>query len=431
MLRLLRTCLLASGLLAGSCLPSADAAPAKPAARPAQPAGPEIYGVMAGGIAGTYARIAADLAAVLDGEDVRVLPMLGRGSVQNVRDLLGLRGVDLALVQLDALEAMKRQPEPRRLEQRLAYIAKLYNEEFHLLVRGHVNRLGDLAGLKVNIDTETSGTALSARAVFEALGLRVEFTHFDPVTALDKLRSGEISALAYVAGKPVPLFQRVRPEDDLHFLSLELPAAMLERYLPAKLTRADYPNLIAGGDEVATLATGAVLVTLRHAPKSPQYARLARFAERFFERFEGLRQPGRHPKWREVSLAAQLPGWTRFAPAQAWLDANPAKANAYAEPPKPPANGKPALEAKPAPKPEPRPEPKPEPRPEAKPEARPEPKPEAKPEVRPEPKPEPRPEAKPEARPEPKPEAKPAAKPEPEPKPEAPPEARPEPAAGG
>jgi hypothetical protein len=26
--------------------------------------------------------------------------------------------------------------------------------------------------------------------------------------------------------------------------------------------------------------------------------------------------PPRHPKWQEVNLAAQLPGWTRFRPAQ-------------------------------------------------------------------------------------------------------------------
>jgi hypothetical protein len=30
-------------------------------------------------------------------------------------------------------------------------------------------------------------------------------------------------------------------------------------------------------------------------------------------------QPPRHPKWKDVNLAAQVPGWTRFVPAQEWL----------------------------------------------------------------------------------------------------------------
>ena len=39
----------------------------------------------------------------------------------------------------------------------------------------------------------------------------------------------------------------------------------------------------------------------------------------FAERFARFLQPPRHPKWRDVNLAAQVPGWTRFPPAQALL----------------------------------------------------------------------------------------------------------------
>lgn len=432
-------------------------------ARRAEPApsGPELVGVIGGGIAGTYARLAADLAVVLDDDSVRVLPVLGRGSVQNLRDLVAVRGIDVAFVQLDVLDALKGEPGFTDLDRRIQYIAKLHNEEFHLLVRGHVNRLSDLTGLKVNFDLADSGTALTARRVFERLGLRVEATYYDQVSALDKLKSGEISGLAYVAGKPVALFQRVRPEDDLHFLPLAYTPELQPSYLPAKLTKADYPNLIASGEEIATLAVGAALVTQAPTRKSPTPQRVTRFVEHLFERFDALRQPGRHPKWREVSLLAQAPGWTRLAAAENWLKANPDKVKAYVEPrppaPKPePAKPEarpetaatqpppPAKPEVPAPKPEARPDAgkaevkpetvngerpgtkpearPPEPRPEPpKPEARPEPAPEtAKPEARPEPRPEgTRPEGKSETRPEAaRPEAKPAAEaPRPEPKP--------------
>jgi hypothetical protein len=44
-----------------------------------------------------------------------------------------------------------------------------------------------------------------------------------------------------------------------------------------------------------------------------------RFINAFFSRFNEFLQPGRHPKWREVNLAADVPGWERIKPAQEWL----------------------------------------------------------------------------------------------------------------
>jgi hypothetical protein len=47
---------------------------------------------------------------------------------------------------------------------------------------------------------------------------------------------------------------------------------------------------------------------------------VGRFSEALFRNFEALRDPARHPKWREVNMAARISGWTRFKPAQDWLD---------------------------------------------------------------------------------------------------------------
>ena len=298
--------------------------------RPPEPPRPTLVGLVAGGIGGSYARLADDLAAVLDAPDLRILPILGRGSVQNLRDLQALPFVDLALVQSDVLEHLRADPAQEPLVRRLQVIAKLYNEEFHLLVRGHITRLSDLTGTKVNFDVPGSGTEITAAGVFAALKLPVEPTHFDQLTALEKLRSGEISALAFVAGKPAPLFQRVRPEDDLHFLSIALPQSLLGSYLPARFTKTDYPNLIVGGDEIQTVAVGALLVA-QTPRKRAQASKLELFTTRFFERFEAFRQAGRHPKWREVSVAAQVPDWPRLKAAEDWLTANPDKVRSYAE----------------------------------------------------------------------------------------------------
>src|SRR6266436_7278039 len=60
--------------------------------------------LMSGTIGGTYVQFGADLASVLDdGGNLRVLPIIGRGSVQGVADILFLKGVDLGIVRADTL----------------------------------------------------------------------------------------------------------------------------------------------------------------------------------------------------------------------------------------------------------------------------------------------------------------------------------------
>jgi len=56
------------------------------------------------------------------------------------------------------------------------------------------------------------------------------------------------------------------------------------------------------------------------------YSRVARFVDAFFGKFDQFLQPPRHPKWREVNLTAEVPGWTRFQASQDWL-AQHAKSN--------------------------------------------------------------------------------------------------------
>src|SRR6202790_735930 len=103
--------------------------------------------------AGISVRIAEDLANVIDdGATRRVLPVVGKGALQNLTDLKLLRGIDMAIVQTDVLDYAKEQRLVPGLESSLTYITRLYNEEFHLLAGPNVRKLSDLANKKVNVD---------------------------------------------------------------------------------------------------------------------------------------------------------------------------------------------------------------------------------------------------------------------------------------
>jgi hypothetical protein len=73
---------------------------------------------------------------------------------------------------------------------------------------------------------------------------------------------------------------------------------------------------------VPTVASGIVLAVYNWPVGSERYVRLANFVQRFFDNIDKFQNSARHPKWTEINLAAEVPKWIRFKPAQDWLDAN-------------------------------------------------------------------------------------------------------------
>jgi hypothetical protein len=91
-------------------------------------------------------------------------------------------------------------------------------------------------------------------------------------------------------------------------------------YLPAEFTHADYPNLVPEGERIETVAVPTMLMAFNWPGDHARHQRLARFVDAFFTRFPEIQKPPRHPRWKNVNLAATMDGWPRFAPAQEWLD---------------------------------------------------------------------------------------------------------------
>ena len=256
-----------------------------------------VVEIETGRAAGISVRIAEDLANVIDdGTTRRVLPVVGKGGLQNLTDLKLLRGIDMAILQGDALDYALQQKLFPGIEYWATYIAKLYNEEFHLLARQDIKTIADLANQKVNVDQRGAGTAITAARLFDLLKMPISATNDDQEMALGKLRKGEIAAIAFVAGKPAPIFRDLASTDGLHFLSIPLSPAVIAAYVPTRLTAADYPDLVAQDQSVDTVAVGAVLVAANLQQGSERYRNLVNFVEAFFTGFPSLLDPGHHPE---------------------------------------------------------------------------------------------------------------------------------------
>jgi uncharacterized protein len=275
------------------------------------------------GSTGISVRIAEELArAVNDGSRRRILPVIGTGSLQNIMDLRLLRAIDVAILQRDVLDYAKQRNLVPHIESWMTYITTLYNEEFHLIARPEIKSISDLANQKVSVDVHGAGTAVTAARLFDLLGIGVTTTDDDPEEAIEKLRQGEVAAVALVAGKPAPVFCDLIGENGLHFLSIPSAATVAAGYVPARLTAGDYPGLVPYNQPVDTVAVGTLLAVTELQAGSDRYRNVANFVDAFFGGFQSLLQPGHHPKWHEVNIMADLPGWRRFPPAAQWLQRN-------------------------------------------------------------------------------------------------------------
>ena len=276
--------------------------------------------VVAGTPGGTYYRAASDLAFVLDGEHLRVLPLLGKGAGQNVYDIRFLRGVDLGFVRLDTLEQLRDDKRIIDPERNITYVARLFNDELHLIAAREITDIRQLAGKRVSFDVKGSGTDYTGRLMFKGLGIEVQIVNLDQPTALELLKRGELAAVVSVAAKPVEVVSSFQGGDRFHLLPVPYVNTLSDKYFPATLRHEDYPRLVAAGNTVNTLAVGTVLAAFNWPENSDRYKRIARFVEAFFSKIEDFMGPSRHPKWSEVNLAAEVSGWKRFPAAQKWLE---------------------------------------------------------------------------------------------------------------
>jgi TRAP transporter TAXI family solute receptor len=282
----------------------------------------------------------SDMARVLDDDQkqLRILPILGKGPVRNVVDILYLKAVDMGAVAAEVPEFYRLQYGIPDIASRLRYIAKLYNNEVHVVARQNVKSIFDLEGKRISAQTDVG--YYSAKVIFSRLGLNATFDYrIDDAAAIQKIVDGSADAYITSTGKVFSLLRNVKNEDRaLHLVTIPYDKRLQDIYLPTQLTGDDYPNLLAPGESVDTVATSVLLASFNWPEKTERYNRVAKFVDAFFSHIDEFFKPPRHPKWKESSLSIVVPGWQRFKAAQDWLDANRARAATQAQPTLAPAD---------------------------------------------------------------------------------------------
>lgn len=262
----------------------------------------------------------SDMARVLDDQtNVRVLPVLGKGPVRNVSDILFLKSIDMGAVAADVPEFYRLQYGIPDITSQLRYIARLYHNEIHVIARSSIRSIFDLNGKRVIAPTDVG--FYSARVIFNRLGLTASFDYAtDDAKSIQKLIDGDADAYIVSTGKVFQLARNIRNDNRaLHLVTIPYDRRLQDLYLPTTLSSEEYPNLLNPGETIETVAIGMLLVSYNWPEHTERYRKVARFVDAFFANYDEFMKPPRHPKWRESSIVAAIPNWKRFKAAEEWL----------------------------------------------------------------------------------------------------------------
>jgi TRAP transporter TAXI family solute receptor len=266
--------------------------------------------IMTGSEKGTYYQFGLNLQQLVKSKGIELNVIPSTGSIENLYAVYQRPRTQIGIVQSDVLAFVSRlqsNPTLIKIAQKTKMVFPLYNEEIHLLGKRDIADFEQLAGKRVAVGEDGSGTYLTARLLFEVSGVKPkEMVTIGTTEALSQLKAGTIDAMFYVAGLPVKLFtEGVTEKDGLSLIPI-LSAKASEFYPKTKIPANTYKWQ---PEEVNTLAVKAVLVSFNFRAADCEY--VGRLGQLLYENFNWLKENG-HPKWKSVDLDYPLKGWEQY-----------------------------------------------------------------------------------------------------------------------
>lgn len=247
------------------------------------------------------------LAKSLDHEGaLRVLPVLGEGSIQAMQDITQFSALDSALVTSDSLAYVKAQNLVGTDEQKFSYITAIKPLPIMLIARKNIANITALAGKRIATGPAYSASFATGEMVLGAMEipfLRVAQTQD---AAIEALANGKADA-ALVLGTPKNLNRLQAGE--FHILPIVMPTELTQTYSRNTLSNKDAPNLLANNQKIESISTQLLLAVNDQHFDAQQRNRLKQFETEIF-------------KQADFASKAQIEGWARQQDAQNQLGLN-------------------------------------------------------------------------------------------------------------
>jgi TRAP-type uncharacterized transport system substrate-binding protein len=177
-----------------------------------------------------------------------------------------------------------------------------------VVTRSNITSLEQLQGRKVNFNTAGQRHPTVRARHLRALCVKVEEVNMRQNDGLEKLKTGEIAATVLTSGKPSEALIGLKASDGYRILPVPFIKTLQADYLPSALTHEDYPNLIAPGQTVDTIASGTILFAYNWPKNTDRYRRIDKFAKPSSGNQRIPESLHVTPKWQDTNLAAIIPG---------------------------------------------------------------------------------------------------------------------------
>src|SRR5215831_7910925 len=246
---------------------------------------------------------------------MRVLPIAGRGAAANVRDLLYLRGIDLAILNSDVLaflDETRQYPDARR---RIRYVTHLLDQQVYLFVRKQFDAIEDLRGRKLVVLSAGGSSHTTAITLFglQKIEITLEALGFDAV--LDDAALGKVDGALLLSGELGRLRLTARMLQEFRLLPIPMTPVLRKAYLPAIVEANEIATTLAGAAKLETIAVSTLLAVFDWAPSHSRYSNVVKFITTFFAAIPQLRKESSASIWWQLDINSRPPGWTRYAAA--------------------------------------------------------------------------------------------------------------------
>ena len=266
--------------------------------------------------------MALDVVQVVTDQGAQGRAIVGSTAPTGVLKVMRADMADFAIVTLDSLEvSVKYQPDWGK---RVPLVAPLAPETVEIVASKDVKSLSDLNGKSVSFGDPDGTTGITAKLLFQRLGVTVN-PIYEPLTdALAALAAGKRDAVVVLGGREAHALDGFGDDGRFHLVAIPWSPQLDQTYAPARVAASDRPNLVTANDSVETVAEPMALVALDAPAGTARAEALGRVARIFFDNYDSILADGRDRRWRDVNLAAGLTvanaEWPRLAAAQAWID---------------------------------------------------------------------------------------------------------------
>ncbi len=240
-------------------------------------------------------------------DGLRILPILGRGGLQSINDLLFIRGVDVAMVPSDCLAFARKNNLYTDETGKISYLAKIGDKNVVIVANAKFTTLQSLSGKRVAVGPTESDEFVIADLVLGGMELNFERVPLLGKSAVEALNEGRVDAAIFSGSNTSQELSALKTDSQTHVLPISLNESLSTIYSPAILSNNDLPSLIPAGTTVDTIASSEVLAVFDWPKRSQRGNKIEKFNRALFANyFASISKDG------SINFLATVPGWKPY-----------------------------------------------------------------------------------------------------------------------